>query len=77
MGDQRAYFSILVLLMLQEKHSTLKMPLRGTMPALWDYHLLSIQECTPIQAGKLTPISICPENKHKCALTKTFIYMKK
>lgn len=39
--------------MLQEKHSTFKMPLRATMPVLWDYHLLSIQECMPIQAGKL------------------------
>lgn len=64
-GGQRAYFSILFLFMLQEKHSTLKMPLRGMMPVLWDYHLLSIQECMPIQAGKLLkPISIRPENKH-------------
>lgn len=51
--------------MLQEKHSTLKMPLRGMMPVLWGYHLLSIQECTPIQAGKwLKPKSINPENRH-------------
>jgi len=51
--------------MLQEKHSTLKMPFQGMMPVLWDYHLLSIQECTPIRAGKLLKaISICPESKH-------------
>lgn len=51
--------------MLQEKPSTLKMPLRGMMPVLGDYHLLSIQECTLTQAGKLLKsLSICPENKH-------------
>lgn len=64
-GDQRACFSVLFLLMLQERHGTLKMPLQGMMPVLWDYHLLSIQECMPIQAGKLLkPSSICLESKH-------------
>lgn len=64
--DQRAYFSTsFFLLILQEKQSTLKMPLQGMMPVLWDYHLLSIQECMPIQAGKwIKLICICPENKH-------------
>lgn len=55
-------FQHFLLLILQEKHSTLKMPLQGMMPVLWDYHLLSIQECMPIQAGKwMKLICICPE----------------
>lgn len=57
-------FFLLLLLILQEKQSTLKMPLQGMMPVLWDYHLLSIQECMPIQAGKwIDLIRTCPENK--------------
>lgn len=62
--------------MLQEKHSTLKMPLQGMVPVLWDYHLLSIQECMPIQAGKLLKlVSIYPENKHYiCSNEEIYLY---